>query len=141
MVSGCCVTCRNSEWLKPRTPFDRPDSGLQQPPGWTWVGTYCGTFLQPPAAILNSFLHTPVAGRGPRELSAAISARRERAPTTPRSHSACGAGVGSASARAPGPEPMACFQLGRRRKVWFGGADCTPVLMAIQVSGTGSQAR
>ena len=27
-------------------PFDRPDAGFNDLPGWTWIGTYGGHYLQ-----------------------------------------------------------------------------------------------
>jgi len=122
-----------AEALEP--PFDRPDLGFNNLPGWTWVGTYGGTFLQ--ADLLADFEHAfftrQWAGRGPRELSAAISAGVS-VHRTRQIHSAVVLGSDQASAE-PWPEADGLFSLGGGESVWVCGADCTPVLMADPVSG------
>jgi len=95
-----------AEALEP--PFDRPDLGFNNLPGWTWVGTYGGTFLQ--ADLLADFEHAfftrQWAGRGPRELSAAISAGVS-VHRTRQIHSAVVLGS-IRPAQSPGRRPMAC---------------------------------
>ena len=56
-------------------PFDRPDRGFNDLPGWSWVGTYGGYYLQ--ADRLSEFEHgfftRQWQGRGPEELAGATA--------------------------------------------------------------------
>ena len=56
--------------------FQRPDASFNDLPGWSWVGTYGGYFLQ--ADLLRNFEHGFFCrlwqGRGPDELAGFLSA-------------------------------------------------------------------
>ena len=110
--------------------FEQPDAHFNTLPGWSWVGTYGGYFLQ--ADLLRGFAHGFFTrlwqGREPQELagflSAGISVHRPR-----QVH---GGVVLPASGAAGEPWPEAdglCSDSGGQ-SLWVCGADCTPVLIA-----------
>ncbi len=116
-------------------PFDRPDGGFNALPGWTWVGTYGGYFLQ--ADLLAEFEHgfftRQWSGRGPQELagylSAGVSVHRTR-----QIHSATVLPAEAARAE-PWPEGDGLVSGAGGQSIWVCGADCTPVLIADPASG------
>lgn len=116
-------------------PFDRPDAGFNSLPGWTWVGTYGGYYLQ--ADLLEAFEHgfftRQWQGRGPDELAAYLSA----GVTVHRPQQVHGAVVlpASQAAAAPWPEADGLVSDGAGQSLWVCGADCTPVLLADPRSG------
>jgi YfiH family protein len=116
-------------------PFDRPDRGFNDLPGWTWVGTYGGYYLQ--ADRLSEFEHgfftRQWQGRGPEELAGAISA----GITVHRPRQIHSASVLPASeARGePWPEADGLVSDGAGQSLWVCGADCTPVLIADPATG------
>ena len=64
-------------------PFDRPDQGFNSLPGWTWIGTYGGYFLQ---ADLRVALGPAVAGaryQVHHSVSRQVAASLEPPSTTP----------------------------------------------------------
>ena len=63
-----------AEALEP--PFERPDAGFNDLPGWTWVGTYGGHYLQCDllAGFEHGFFTRQWQGRQPEELAGEISA-------------------------------------------------------------------
>jgi len=111
-------------------PFNRPDAGFNALPGWTWVGTYGGVYLQ--ADLLAGFEHGFFTrqwhGRGPEELagyvSAGVSVHRPR-----QVHSALVLAASEAAAE-PWPEADGLVSDGGGQSLWVCGADCTPVLIA-----------
>jgi YfiH family protein len=116
-------------------PFDRPDAGFNNLPGWTWVGTYGGYYLQ--ADLLQNFEHGFFTrqwhGRGPEELAAYVSAgvsvhrpqQVHRAVVLPASQ----------AGKPPWPEADGLVSDGAGQSLWVCGADCTPVLLADPRSG------
>ena len=116
-------------------PFDRPDAGFNALPGWTWLGTYGGYFLQ--ADLLQEFEHgfftRQWQGRGPEELAAHLSA----GVTVHRPQQVHSARVlpASAAAQAPWPEADGLVSDAGGQSLWVCGADCTPVLLADPRSG------
>jgi YfiH family protein len=116
-------------------PFDRPDRDFNSLPGWTWVGTYGGHYLQ--CDLLGSFEHAFFTrqwqGRGPEVLagyvSAGVSVHRLR-----QVHSAVVLPASQATAE-PWPEADGLVSDGGGQCLWACGADCTPVLIADPVSG------
>jgi YfiH family protein len=116
-------------------PFDRPDAGFNNLPGWTWVGTYGGYYLQ--ADLLADFEHGFFTrqwhGRGPEELAAYLSA----GVSVHRPRQVHGAVVRPASQAAapPWPEADGLVSDGPGQSLWVCGADCTPVLLADPRSG------
>jgi YfiH family protein len=117
------------------SPFQRTDASFNSLPGWTWVGTYGGYYLQ--ADLLADFEHGFFTrlwqGRSPTELvaslSAGVSVHRPR-----QIHSARVLRAGEASAE-PWPEADGQVSDGGGQSLWVCGADCTPVLIADPVSG------
>jgi polyphenol oxidase len=116
-------------------PFDRPDAGFNNLPGWNWVGCYGGYYLQ--ADLLNGFEHgfftRQWQGRGPEVLagyvSAGVSVHRPR-----QVHSALVLPA-SAAATEPWPEADGLVSDDGGQSLWVCGADCTPVLLADPASG------
>lgn len=116
-------------------PFDRPDAGFNALPGWSWVGTYGGHYLQ--ADLLASFEHgfftCQWQGRGPEELvahlSAGVSVHRPR-----QIHSAIVLPAERADGD-PWPEADGLVSGTGGQSLWVCGADCTPVLIADPASG------
>ena len=116
-------------------PFNRPDAGFNDLPGWTWVGCYGGYYLQ--ADLLQAFEHgfftRQWQGRGPEELagyvSAGVSVHRPQ-----QVHSATVLQASAASA-APWPEADGLVGDAGGQSLWVCGADCTPVLLADPASG------
>lgn len=116
-------------------PFDRPDRDFNSLPGWTWVGTYGGTYLQ--CDLLGDFEHgfftRQWQGRGPEVLagyvSAGVSVHRLR-----QIHSAQVLPASQATAE-PWPEADGLVSDAGGQCLWACGADCTPVLIADPVSG------
>lgn len=116
-------------------PFDRPDVGFNPVPGWTWVGTYGGHFLQ--ADLLAGFEHGFFTrlwqGREPVELagfvSAGVSVHRLK-----QVHSALVLPA-SAAVGEPWPEADGLVSDAGGQSLWICGADCTPVLIADPASG------
>jgi YfiH family protein len=116
-------------------PFDRPDIGFNDLPGWQWVGTYGGYYLQ--AQLLEAFEHgfftRQWQGRGPEVLagylSAGISVHRPK-----QIHSAIVLAASEARGE-PWPEADGLVSDGGGQSLWACGADCTPVLIADAASG------
>jgi YfiH family protein len=116
-------------------PFDRPDRDFNTLPGWTWVGTYGGYYLQ--CELLEGFEHgfftRQWQGRGPEVLagyiSAGVSVHRLR-----QVHSARILPAGQATAE-PWPEADGLVSDGGGQSLWACGADCTPVLIADLATG------
>ena len=116
-------------------PFNRPDAGFNDLPGWTWVGCYGGYYLQ--ADLLQAFEHgfftRQWQGRGPEELAGYVSA----GVSVHRPQQVHSAAVLPASAASAPPWPEADGLIGDAggQSLWVCGADCTPVLLADPVSG------
>jgi YfiH family protein len=116
-------------------PFNRPDAGFNDLPGWTWVGCYGGYYLQ--ADLLQDFEHgfftRQWQGRGPEELagylSAGVSVHRPQQVHSARVLPA------SAASTAPWPEADGLVTDAGGQSLWVCGADCTPVLLADPASG------
>ena len=116
-------------------PFDRPDAGFNNLPGWTWVGCYGGYYLQ--ADLLQAFEHgfftRQWQGRGPDVLagyvSAGVSVHRPQ-----QIHSALVLPASRAQGE-PWPEADGLVSDGGGQSLWVCGADCTPVLLADPVRG------
>ena len=116
-------------------PFDRPDAGFNSLPGWTWVGTYGGHYLQADllAAFEHGFYTRQWQGRGPEELAAYLSAG-VTVHRPQQVHSAVVLSAREADA-APWPEGDGLVSDGPGQSLWVCGADCTPVLLADPGSG------
>jgi len=122
-----------AEGLEP--PFQRTDAGFNTLPGWTWVGTYGGYYLQ--ADLLQDFEHGFFTrlwqGREPAELagylSAGITVHRPR-----QIHSAVVLAASEADCD-PWPEADGLISDAGGQSLWVCGADCTPVLFADPASG------
>jgi YfiH family protein len=115
-------------------PFDRPDVGFNDLPGWSWVGTYGGYYLQADAlaGFEHGFFTRQWSGRGPEELAAYLSA----GVSVHRTRQVHGAAVLPASAASdPWPDGDGVVSDGGGQSVWVCGADCTPVLLADPRSG------
>jgi hypothetical protein len=116
-------------------PFARPDAGFNSLPGWTWVGTYGGYYLQ--CDLLASFEHGFFTrrwhGREPAELVGHLSA----GVSVHRPQQVHGALVlpASVAAAAPWPEADGLWSDAGGQSLWVCGADCTPVLLADPASG------
>lgn len=116
-------------------PFERSDASFNTLPGWTWVGTYGGYYLQ--ADLLTDFEHGFFTrlwhGREPGELvahlSAGVTVHRPRQIHSARVLPA------SAAAAEPWPEADGLVSDGGGQSLWVCGADCTPVLIADPASG------
>ncbi|MDA0717492.1 MAG: peptidoglycan editing factor PgeF [Cyanobacteria bacterium] len=116
-------------------PFDRPDRDFNSLPGWTWIGTYGGYYLQ--CDLLQSFEHgfftRQWQGRKPEVLaayvSAGVSVHRLR-----QVHSPVVLPASQASAD-PFPEADGLISDAGGQSLWVCGADCTPVLIADPASG------
>ena len=110
--------------------FHGPDASFNELPGWTWVGTYGGYFLQ--ADLLSGFEHGFFSrlwhGREPQELasflSAGVSVHRPRQVHGGVVLSACEA-TGE-----PWPDADGLSSDAGGQSLWVCGADCTPVLIA-----------
>jgi YfiH family protein len=117
------------------SPFNRPDRGFNNIPGWTWIGTYGGYYLQ--CDLLNDFEHGFFTrqwdGRLPEELvgyvSAGVSVHRPQ-----QIHSAKVLPASQAD-QAPWPEADGLVSDRGGQSLWVCGADCTPVLLADPASG------
>jgi YfiH family protein len=122
-----------AEALEP--PFDRPDVGFNDLPGWSWVGTYGGHYLQ--CDLLSAFEHgfftRQWRGREPEVLAGAISAGVS-VHRTRQVHGAAVLPAGGASGP-PWPEADGLHSDGGGQSLWVCGADCTPVLIADPASG------
>lgn len=122
-----------AEGLEP--PFQRTDASFNTLPGWTWVGTYGGYYLQ--SDLLQHFEHGFFTrlwhGREPAELAAFVSAgvtvHRPR-----QVHSALVLAASEASGE-PWPEADGLVSDAGGQSLWVCGADCTPVLFADPASG------
>jgi polyphenol oxidase len=116
-------------------PFDRPDAGFNSLPGWTWVGTYGGYYLQADllAAFEHGFFTRQWQGRGPDELAAYLSA----GVSVHRPQQVHGAVVlpASQAGAAPWPDADGLVSDGPGQSLWVCGADCTPVLLADPHTG------
>lgn len=116
-------------------PFNRPDAGFNSLPGWTWVGTYGGYYLQADllAAFEHGFFTRQWQGRDPEELAAYVSA----GVTVHRPRQVHGAVVLPARAAAAPPWPEADGLVSDQggQSLWVCGADCTPALIADPRSG------
>jgi len=116
-------------------PFDRPDAGFNDLPGWTWVGTYGGYYLQ--ADLLGDFEHgfftRQWQGRDPEALAAYVSA----GISVHRTRQVHGATVISAGRAGGGSRPEADGLVSETggQSLWVSGADCTPVLLADAATG------
>jgi YfiH family protein len=116
-------------------PFAGPDATFNTLPGWTWIGTYGGWFLQSDllAGFEHGFFTRQWQGREPDELagylSAGVSVHRPR-----QIHSALVLQADEASAP-PWPEADGLISTGGAQSLWVCGADCTPVLMADARTG------
>ena len=116
-------------------PFDRPDAGFNDLPGWTWVGTYGGWYLQAErlSAFEHGFFTRQWQGREPSELaaflSAGISVHRPQ-----QIHSALVLAASEANG-APWPQADGLVSDAGGQSLWVCGADCTPVLIADPASG------
>jgi polyphenol oxidase len=116
-------------------PFDRPDAGFNDLPGWTWIGTYGGYFLQ--ADLLAEFEHgfftRQWQGRAPEDLagyvSAGVSVHRPR-----QVHGTEVLPAGQAM-EPPWPEADGLVSEAGGQSLWVCGADCTPVLIADRRTG------
>lgn len=116
-------------------PFDRPDRDFNSLPGWTWVGTYGGYYLQ--CDLLQSFEHgfftRQWQGRLPEVLaayvSAGVSVHRLR-----QVHSAVVLPASQASVE-PFAEADGLVSDAGGQSLWACGADCTPVLIADPATG------
>lgn len=122
-----------AEALEP--PFDRPDAGFNNLPGWTWVGTYGGHYLQCDllAGFEHGFFTRQWQGREPGALAAALTA----GVSVHRTRQVHGATVLAAGAAAgpPWPEADGLCSDGGGQSLWVCGADCTPVLVADPATG------
>lgn len=116
-------------------PFDRPDAGFNDLPGWSWVGTYGGYFLQ--ADLLADFEHgfftRQWQGREPEELAAALSG----GVSVHRTQQVHGSKVVEASQalESPWPEADGLISDSGGQSLWVCGADCTPTLIADPATG------
>ncbi|QVL51869.1 MAG: peptidoglycan editing factor PgeF [Cyanobium sp. M30B3] len=116
-------------------PFNRPDSGFNSLPGWTWVGCYGGYYLQ--ADLLAGFEHgfftRQWQGRGPEDLagylSAGVSVHRTRQVHGNRVLPA------RQAVAPPWPDADGLRSDAGGQSLWVCGADCTPVLLADPVRG------
>jgi YfiH family protein len=110
--------------------FQRQDASFNELPGWSWVGTYGGYFLQ--ADLLRDFEHGFFSrlwqGREPHELAGFLSA----GVSVHRPRQVHGGVVLSASEAAgePWPEADGLNSDCGGQSLWVCGADCTPVLIA-----------
>ncbi len=122
-----------AEALEP--PFERPDAGFNDLPGWTWVGTYGGRYLQCDllAGFEHGFFTRQWQGRQPEELageiSAGVSVHRTR-----QVHGGTVLAAGEAG-QAPWPEADGLRSDGGGQSLWVCGADCTPVLIVDPAGG------
>jgi YfiH family protein len=111
-------------------PLPGPDASFNALPGWTWVGTYGGYFLQ--ADLLSGFEHGFFSrlwhGREPQELagflSAGVSVHRPR-----QVHGGVVLSASEATAE-PWPDADGLSSDAGGQSLWVCGADCTPVLIA-----------
>jgi len=116
-------------------PFNRPDAGFNDLPGWSWVGCYGGYYLQ--ADLLQDFEHgffnRQWQGRDPDVLagtiSAGVSVHRPQ-----QVHSALVLAASEASGQ-PWPQADGLISDAGGQSLWVCGADCTPVLLADPRSG------
>ena len=116
-------------------PFDRPDAQFNDLPGWTWVGSYGGTYLQ--SDLLQGFEHAFFTrqwqGREPEQLAAYLSAGiTVHRPRQIHSASVLAAGLASGE---PWPEADGLVSETGGQSLWVCGADCTPVLLADPTTG------
>ncbi len=116
-------------------PFERPDAGFNDLPGWTWVGTYGGYYLQCDllAGFEHGFFTRQWQGRQPEELAGAISAGVS-VHRTRQVHGRLVLTAGAAE-RAPWPEADGLRSDGGGQSLWVCGADCTPVLIVDPAGG------
>lgn len=116
-----------AEALEP--PFDRPDAGFNDLPGWTWVGTYGGHYLQCDllAGFEHGFFTRQWQGRPPETLAGYLSA----GIGVHRTRQVHGAAVlpASAAVQHPWPEADGLVSTTGGQSLWVCGADCTPVLV------------
>jgi YfiH family protein len=116
-------------------PFDRPDAGFNNLPGWTWIGTYGGHYLQADqlAGFEHGFFTRQWQGRDPLVLagylSAGVSVHRPQQIHSPLVLPA------SRAVGPPWPEADGLVSDGGGQSLWVCGADCTPVLFADPRSG------
>jgi polyphenol oxidase len=116
-------------------PFNRPDAGFNDLPGWTWVGCYGGYYLQADllAAFEHGFFTRQWQGREPEVLagylSAGVSVHR------PRQVHGNAVLPASGARQAPWPEADGLCSDAGGQSLWVCGADCTPVLLADPVRG------
>ncbi|MFM8936783.1 MAG: peptidoglycan editing factor PgeF [Vulcanococcus sp.] len=116
-------------------PFDRPDAGFNNLPGWSWVGCYGGYYLQ--ADLLQGFEHGFFTrqwhGRDPAVLAGVVSAGMS--VHRPRQVHSALVLPASAASREPWPEADGLVSDAGGQSLWVCGADCTPVLLADPRSG------
>ncbi|MFM7314869.1 MAG: peptidoglycan editing factor PgeF [Cyanobium sp.] len=116
-------------------PFRQPDANFNTLPGWTWVGTYGGYFLQ--CDLLTDFEHGFFTrlwqGREPQELAAYLSAG-VTVHRPKQIHSAHVLDAGEATSE-PWPEADGLVSGEGGQSLWVCGADCTPVLFADPDTG------
>jgi hypothetical protein len=116
-------------------PWDRPDAGFNDLPGWSWVGTYGGYYLQ--ADLLAGFEHgfftRQWQGREPGELSGFLSAGIT--VHRPRQIHSSQVLLASEAQGEPWPEADGLVSDAPAQGLWVCGADCTPVLLADPASG------
>ena len=116
-------------------PFDRPDMGFNNLPGWSWIGCYGGYYLQADrlAQFEHGFFTRQWNGRGPEVLagylSAGVSVHRPKQIHSNRVLTADEA-LGE-----PWPEADGLVSNEGGQSLWVCGADCTPVLIADPRSG------
>ena len=117
-------------------PFERPDVGFNDLPGWTWVGCYGGYYLQ--ADVLEGFEHgfftRQWQGREPEVLAGYLSA----GVSVHRPRQVHGAVVlpASQARQPPWPDADGLRSDGGGQSLWVCGADCTSVLLADPRRGT-----
>lgn len=116
-------------------PFERPDAGFNDLPGWTWVGTYGGHYLQCDllAGFEHGFFTRQWQGRQPEELAGEISAG-VGVHRTRQVHGGTVLAAGDAE-RAPWPEADGLRSDRGGQSLWVCGADCTPVLIVDRAGG------
>jgi len=122
MVSGCCVTARNSEWLKPQPHSDRPPIWASTTAGLDAGSAPYGGSPSAPTLLADfehAFLHSQWRAWSSESFSSGSAQPGVSVHRTRQIHSACacwGRIKAQRRALAGGRWPV---QLGRRRKVWW----------------------
>ena len=121
-------------------PFNRPDSGFNSLPGWTWIGCYGGYYLQSDLLFAQGFEHGFFTrlwhGRGPDQLVGSISAGAT-VHRPQQIHSGIVLEASTAQGE-PWPEADGLVSDQGGQSLWVCGADCTPVLIADPGTGHAS---